>query len=198
MRFAKVAALTFMSYVWSAISYSAKSTVVPLKELVSITSQPTSRNAVWTFSTASGRVISKFSLQPSNRRPPKSSSVRFCTCRFVPIAPSKTTMRSLRVSRKLLIKLLPISTLCQKPDRKEGQRCPCLRAGFRHDTCKSPALANNAGLSSNCFEQRLKVAELFSGLFYVAASRLNSPRFFQELLNHRLLEVSRQQWHAHL
>ena len=41
---------------------------------------------------------------------------------------------------------------------------------------KSPALANNAGLSSNCFEQRLKDAELFSGLFFVAASRLNSPR----------------------
>jgi len=44
-------------------------------------------------------------------------------------------------------------------------------------TYKSPALANNAGLSSNCFEQRLKVAELFSRLFFVAASRLNSPRF---------------------
>src|SRR5205814_6164398 len=104
----------------------------------------------------------------------------------------KTTMRSLRVSRKLLIKLLPISTLCQKPDRKGGQRCPCLRAGFRHDTCKSPALANNAGLSSNCFEQRLKVAELFSRLFFVAASRLNSPRFFQGLLKHRATRESRE------
>src|SRR6266567_3169130 len=42
---------------------------------------------------------------------------------------------------------------------------------------QKPRAANNAGLSSNCFEQRLKDAELFSGLFYVAASRLNSPRF---------------------
>ena len=41
------------------MSYSAKSTGVPLNELVSITSQPTSRKAVCTFSTASGRVISK-------------------------------------------------------------------------------------------------------------------------------------------
>src|SRR5205814_7984736 len=106
----------------------------------------------------------------------------------------KTTMRSLRVSRKLLIKLLPISTLCQKPDRKGGQRCPCLRAGFRHDTCKSPALANNAGLSSNCFEQRLKVAELFSRLFFVAASRLNSPRFSHGLLKHRPALESRRAW----
>src|SRR5216683_2690729 len=85
------------------MSYSAKSTGVPLNELVSITSQPTSRNPVCTFSTASGRVISKCSLQPSNRKPPKSSSERFCTCRLVPIAPSKTTMRSFNVSRKLFI-----------------------------------------------------------------------------------------------
>jgi len=42
---------------------------------------------------------------------------------------------------------------------------------------QKPRAANNAGLSSKLFEQRLKDAELFSGLFYVAASRLNSPRF---------------------
>src|SRR5260370_3695495 len=83
------------------MSYSAKSTGVPLKELVSITSQPTSKNAVWTFSTASGLVTRRFSLQPSNRRPPKSSRDRFWTCKLVPIAPSKTTMRSFNVSRKL-------------------------------------------------------------------------------------------------
>ena len=53
--------------------------------------------------TASGLVTSKFSLQPSNRRPPKSSSMRFWTCKLVPIAPSKTTMRSFSVSRKLAI-----------------------------------------------------------------------------------------------
>src|ERR1041384_4141827 len=90
-----------MSYALSATSYSAKSTGVPLNELVSTTSQPTSRNPAWTFSTASGRVTSRFSLQPSNRGPPKSSSDRFWTCRLVPIAPSKTTIRSLRVSRRL-------------------------------------------------------------------------------------------------
>src|SRR2546430_1575854 len=95
------------------MSYSAKSTGVPLNELVSITSQPTSRNAVCTFSTASGRVISRCSLQPSNRRPPKSSSERFWTCRLVPIAPSKTTMRSRNVSRKLLIKLLLLNVTRQ-------------------------------------------------------------------------------------
>jgi len=58
--------------------------------------------------------------------------------------------------------------------------------------CKSPALANNAGLSSNCLEQRLKVAELFSRLFFVAASRLNSPRFFHGLLKHRSATESRE------
>src|SRR6267154_1901508 len=98
-------------------------------------------------------------------------------------------MRSLRVSRKLLI-IFFWSALTRQRFAKA--------ATSRRTPQKSPALANNAGLSSNCFEQRLKVAELFSRLFFVAASRLNSPRFFQELLNHRLLEVSRQQWHAHL
>jgi hypothetical protein len=45
---------------------------------------------------------------------------------------------------------------------------------------ESPAL-NNAGLSSNPFRLvlRERLAELFSGLFYVAASRLNSPRLLQ-------------------
>src|ERR1051325_10631622 len=89
-----------MSYALPAMSYSAKSTGVPLNELVSITSQPTSRNAAWTFSTASGLVTSRFSLQPSKRGPPKSSSVRFWTCRLVPIAPSKTTIRSFAVSSR--------------------------------------------------------------------------------------------------
>src|SRR6185369_7876673 len=80
--------------------YSAKSTGVPLNELVSITSQPTSRKPACTFSTASGRVTRRFSLQPSKRGPPKSSRERFWTWRLVPMAPSKTTMRSLIVSRR--------------------------------------------------------------------------------------------------
>ena len=44
---------------------------------------------------------------------------------------------------------------------------------------KSPAL-NNAGLSYKAYSISLileRLAELFSGLFFVAASRLNSPRF---------------------
>jgi hypothetical protein len=50
---------------------------------------------------------------------------------------------------------------------------------------ESPA-PNNAGLSKNPIRlvSRERLAELFSGLFFVAASRLNSPRFFQELLKH--------------
>src|ERR1044072_3303395 len=93
------------------MSYSAKSTGVPLNDLVSTTSQPTSRKPSWTFSTASGLVTSRFSLQPSKRRPPKSSNVRFWTCRLVPIAPSKTTMRSFRVSRKLAIECVRSPTV---------------------------------------------------------------------------------------
>src|SRR5215467_8496809 len=89
-----------MSYALSATPYSAKSTGVPLNEFVSMTSQPTSRKPVCTFSTASGLVTRRFSLQPSKRGPPKSSSDRFWTCRLVPIAPSKTTIRSFRVSRR--------------------------------------------------------------------------------------------------
>jgi hypothetical protein len=42
---------------------------------------------------------------------------------------------------------------------------------------KKPRAANNAGPSSNFLERFEELAELFSGLFYVAASRLNSPRF---------------------
>jgi hypothetical protein len=42
---------------------------------------------------------------------------------------------------------------------------------------QKPRAANNAGPSSNFPEQFERLAELFSGLFYVAASRLNSPRF---------------------
>src|SRR6185369_5559563 len=98
MRFASCAARTLISYALSAMPYSAKSPGVPLNELVSITSQPASRKAACTFSTASGRVTSRFSLQPSKRGPPKSSSERFWTCRYVPIAPSKTMIRSLAVS----------------------------------------------------------------------------------------------------
>ena len=42
--------------------------------------------------------VAAFKAQPA-----KILEVRFWTCRLVPIAPSKTTMRSFRVSRKLVI-----------------------------------------------------------------------------------------------
>jgi hypothetical protein len=47
---------------------------------------------------------------------------------------------------------------------------------------KNPAL-NNAGLQIHlkCFGPFYRTAELFSRLFCVAASRLNSPRFSREL-----------------
>ena len=57
---------------------------------------------------------------------------------------------------------------------------------------KSPAL-NNAGLSYKAYSISLtleRLAELFSGLFFVAASRLNSPRLFRGLLKHRDLVLS--------
>ena len=60
------------------------------KEFVSMTSQPDSRNWRWTSFTASGRVMTRFSLQPSSNAPPKSSALRSCFCRDVPVAPSKT------------------------------------------------------------------------------------------------------------
>ena len=57
---------------------------------------------------------------------------------------------------------------------------------------ESPAL-NNAGLSYKAYSISLileRLAELFSGLFFVAASRLNSPRLFRGLLKHRDLVLS--------
>src|ERR1043166_41350 len=150
--------------------YSAKSTGVPLNEFVSTTSQPTSRKALWTFSTASGRVTSRFSLQPSKRGPPKSSRVRFWTCRLVPMAPSKTTMRSLIASSRLGIWVLPICD-CQLliADSSEPSPRPTT-IGNRH---RKSAMIKAPRLTTRSLEIG---SELFSGLFYVAASRFNSPR----------------------
>jgi hypothetical protein len=42
---------------------------------------------------------------------------------------------------------------------------------------KAPRWQTTRGFHQNCFETAVeRLAELFSGLFYVAASRLNSPR----------------------
>src|SRR5712692_3615506 len=48
----------------------------------------------------SGRVRTRFSLQPSSEAPPKSAAVRFLCCSIVPIAPSSTRIRCARNSRK--------------------------------------------------------------------------------------------------
>ena len=72
---------------------------MPPKLFVSITSQPTSRKLVCTFSIASGRVYEQVLEQFSKCGPPQSSIVR-SGLEIVPIAPSKTMIRSLRVSRK--------------------------------------------------------------------------------------------------
>src|SRR5215217_7680324 len=102
--------------------YSSKSNGVPLKELVSTTSQPASRKRLWTRSTASGRVTSRFSLQPSKRGPPKSSSDKCCACKLVPIAPSKTTTRSFNVSRKVLIGFVALNPSGRKEKPRAKQR----------------------------------------------------------------------------
>jgi hypothetical protein len=71
--------------------------------------------------------------------------------------------------------------------------------GNQKSAMRKPRAVTTRGLSSNLIRAAVeRLAELFSGFFYVAASRLNSPRFCQGLLKHRSLEVSRQQWHAHL
>ena len=48
---------------------------------------------------SSGRVRTRFSLQPSSSGPPKSAAFSFFAWMSVPIAPSSTRMRSERVSR---------------------------------------------------------------------------------------------------
>src|ERR1700687_494388 len=51
-------------------------------------------------STTSGRVLTRFSLQPSSAAPPKSAAERLRCCSMVPIAPSSTRMRSASSSRR--------------------------------------------------------------------------------------------------
>ena len=50
--------------------------------------------AAWTPRTTSGRVRTRFSLQPSSSGPPKSAAVRSRAWSAVPVAPSSTRMRS--------------------------------------------------------------------------------------------------------
>src|SRR5271155_5466999 len=53
-------------------------------------------------STTSGRVRTRFSLQPSRAAPPKSPAVRLRCCSIVPIAPSSTSIRSESSCRRAL------------------------------------------------------------------------------------------------
>ena len=59
--------------------------------------RPPRKYARWMSSTTSGRVRTRFSLQPSSAGPPKSAAVRFRCCSMVPIAPSRTSTRSARI-----------------------------------------------------------------------------------------------------
>ena len=78
----------------AASPYSANTKGVPPKLLVSTMSEPASKYFRWTSSTTSGRVRTRFSLQPSRAGPPKSAAERLRCCSMVPIAPSSTKMRS--------------------------------------------------------------------------------------------------------
>ena len=53
----------------------------------------------------------------------------------------------------------------------------CVEKTGHYEVKRKPRAANNAGPSSKLSIRFERLAELFSGLFYVAASRLNSPRF---------------------
>src|SRR5690242_15812195 len=82
-------------------------------------------------------------------------------------------------SLKLSIIVLPFCD-CELPFEKRDQ----LEIGNRQSEMKNPAL-NSAGLQkpSEVFRvRRFELPELFSRLFCVAASRLNSPRFTKTLI----------------
>ena len=82
------AALRLSSCERSAIPYSARVYDNEPNELVSTTSEPTSKNELWSWAMASGRVATSSSLHPSNCGPPKSSAVSSMRWRLVPVAPS--------------------------------------------------------------------------------------------------------------
>ena len=88
---ASSAARLLIAKACSSSPYSASTTEAAPKVSVSITSQPTSRNWRCTACTASGRVNTRFSLQPSRAGPPKSSAVRAICWSEVPVAPSNTS-----------------------------------------------------------------------------------------------------------
>src|SRR5208337_2986520 len=114
---ASTAARLFNSCAFACSPYSASTSGVPPKLLVSTMSAPASKYLRWMSSTTSGRVRTRFSLHPSSAAPPKSAAVRLRCCSIVPIAPSSTRMRSARSSRKafsdsfkFLIRSVPFDT----------------------------------------------------------------------------------------
>src|SRR5262245_19865174 len=64
----------------------------------------------------SGRVITRFSLQPSRCGPPKSAAVRWRDWMAVPIAPSRTSIRSANTSSNILMRsCLSVIPTLQEP-----------------------------------------------------------------------------------
>src|SRR5215471_13606838 len=64
----------------------------------------------------SGRVIARFSLQPSRPGPPKSAGVRSAAWMAVPMAPSSTSTRSDRSEFKVKIRSLRSIIAIQAPE----------------------------------------------------------------------------------
>src|SRR5438105_1223909 len=94
------AAASLSSKVRSAMPYSASTTGKAPNVSVSTASTPTSKKLRWSSAMTAGRVTARISLQPSKAGPPKSSAPSSRCWRLVPVAPSKMTTRSRRVSRK--------------------------------------------------------------------------------------------------
>src|SRR6185437_10460313 len=90
----------FISRACSASPYSASTTEAAPKVLVSIISAPASRKLSCSSRILSGRVRTKFSLQPSSCGPPKSAALRCMFWIEVPAAPSIMTIRPAIRSRK--------------------------------------------------------------------------------------------------
>src|SRR5258708_3569610 len=87
---ANSAARLFRKCASAASPYSASTMGAPPKLFVSTMSDPASKYFLWISRTTSGRVRTRFSLQPSSAAPPKSAALRFRCCSMVPIAPSST------------------------------------------------------------------------------------------------------------
>src|SRR6185437_4183566 len=145
------AAATLTSRVFSSIPHSQSRCGVDWKVQVSTTSQPTARKDSWIDWMMSGRGNTRWSLHRSSDLPPKSSGVGWCNWMFVPIAPSNTRTRSAIAWRYRLGEV-------------EGEEDVGDVVISGTDTKKKGP-------------QRKRPGRRFSGMFYVAASCLKSPRY---------------------